>query len=74
MHTHRYKTEEYGEVVVIVNGDWSGDAIVRWGFTGKEPTAKYSEAVIPANLLLEISKGAAVDMVRDKLISTLEQI
>lgn len=74
MHTHRYQTKEYGEVVVIVNGDWSGDAIVRWGFTSNEPTARCSEAIIPGNLLLEISKGAAVDIVRDKVISTLEQL
>jgi len=74
MHTHRYQTKEYGEVVVLVNGDWSGDAIVRWGFSGKEPTIKYSEAVIPGNLLLEISKRAAVDIVRDRLISALELI
>ena len=73
MHTHRYKTEEYGEVVVIVNGDWSGEAIVRWGFNGNKPD-QCSEAVVPANLLLEISKGAAVDMVRDRVISVLEQI
>jgi hypothetical protein len=74
MHTHRYETKEYGEVIVIVNGDWSGEAIVRRGFTSKEPNAKYSEAVIPANLLLAISKEAAVDMVRDRMISVLEGI
>jgi hypothetical protein len=56
--------------VVIVNGDWSGDAIVRWNFRGNE----YSEAVLPGNLLLEISKVAAVDMVRDRVVSALEGI
>jgi hypothetical protein len=70
MHTHTYQTKEYGEVVVIVNGDWSGDAIVRWNFLGNA----YSEAVLPGNLLLAISKVAAVDMVRDRLISVLEGI
>jgi hypothetical protein len=73
MHTHRYETKEYGEVIVIVNGDWSGDAIVRWNFRG-DRLGEYSEAVLPANLLLQISKGAAVDMVRDRMISVLEGI
>jgi hypothetical protein len=74
MHTHRYETKEYGEVIVIVNGDWSGEAIVRWNFVGEKEPMKYSEAVLPANLLLAISKVAAVDMVRDRLISVLEGI
>lgn len=74
MHTHRYETKEYGEVIVNVNGDWSGDAIIRWNFSGKEPSRKYSEAIIPACILLGISQQAAVEFVRDKVISALEQI
>jgi len=54
-----------------VNGDWSGEAIVRWNFRGQED---YSEAVLPAALLLEISKKGAVDTVRDTVISALERL
>ena len=71
MHSHTYETKEYGGVVVLVNGDWSGEATVRWNFRGQKD---YSEAVLPAALLLEISKRGAVEAVRDTVISALERL
>lgn len=70
MHSHSYATKEHGEVVVLVNGDWSGEAKVRWNFRGHD----YSEAVLPAALLLAISKRGAVETVRDTVISALERL
>ena len=65
MHSHSYEVEGYGKVVVLSNGDWSGDAIIRWNFHGTKEAVKYSEATLPGKLLLEISKLGAIDLIRD---------
>lgn len=72
MHSHSYDVEGYGKVVVLANGDWSGDALVRWNFRSGDKAMDYTEAVLPAKLLLEISKLGAIDIIRDRVISTLE--
>lgn len=69
MHTHVYEVEGYGKVHVFTNGDWSGNAIVNYQDDGKK-----KEVEIPAKLLLEISKQGAVDFVRDRMISALENL
>jgi hypothetical protein len=74
MHSHSYEVEGYGKVVVLVNGDWSGEAIVRWNFHPDETSMKFAEAVLPAKLLLELSKQGAVGIVRDQVISALERL
>jgi hypothetical protein len=74
MHTHSYQVEGFGKVVVNVNGDWSGEAIIRWNFHPDESSMKFTEAVLPAKLLLELSKQGAIGIVRDQVISALESL
>ena len=86
MHTHTYNIAGYGEVIVIVNGDWSGDATVKWGRREVKPCsgsfdpgkpdrtrAVYDHEVkIPGEMLQALGQRVGVDVVRDKVISALE--
>lgn len=69
MHHLGIQVEGVGQVSINHNGDWSGDAIVRWG-DGKDR----QEVVMPAAIFLEVSKRSAIAMVRDRAISALEQL
>ena len=67
-----------GEVVVNHNSDWSGTAIVSWGFApdpkwpGHEKAAHTVE--MPAPLLVSMGRAAALTLVRDGVIRALEQM
>jgi hypothetical protein len=69
MHCLTIQVKGVGDVYINHNGDWSGDAIIRWG-DGKDR----QEVVMPAAIFLEVSKRSAIAMVRDSVISSLEQI
>ena len=70
MHTHEYKVDGYEDVRVHHNGGWDGDAIVAW----TEPGKKQQTVTLPADVLLALGNAAAKDMIRDKMISVLEQL
>lgn len=69
---------DLGEVVVNHNSDWSGTAIVSWGFApdpkwpGHEKAAHTVE--MPGALLVALGRGAALAQVRSAVIRTLEQL
>lgn len=77
MHTSYFQLPDFGEVIVIHNGDWSGDAIVRWGPILKNPAhdgytsgdKEYAhEVTLPAGLLLGIGRRQALNFVRDQVL------
>lgn len=70
MHTSEYKVEGFEDVRVFHNGAWDGDAIVAW----TEPGKSQARVTLPAALLLALGKPVAVGIIRDRVISTLEQI
>jgi hypothetical protein len=70
MHTTEYKVKGFEDVRIHHNGGWDGDAEVCW----TEPGKKQQRAVLPAVLLLALGKPVAVDIIRDRIISTLDQI
>lgn len=69
MHTSTYEVPGYGEVQVLHNGDWSGEAEVVWTDGGED-----RRAAVPAKLLVRIGMKVAVDFVRSEMIGTLEQM
>lgn len=67
MHSLTIEVKGVGEVIINHNGDWSGDALIVWA-DGKE------RREMPAAIFLEISKRSAIAVMRDRLISFLEQL
>lgn len=74
MTTSEFDIEGYGRVVVNHNSDWSGEAKIRWHAKGTQRNYYGQEVEFPASLLLELGKRAAIEMVKDELISFLEQL
>ncbi len=71
MHTTGYDIKGYKDVRIHHNGGWDGEVIVCWQEHGSK---KRHEAKIPADLLLILSKDAAVDLIRTKIVDLLEQL
>lgn len=69
MHTSTYEVPGYGEVHVIHNGGWDGEAEVVWTDGGED-----RRVAVPAKLLVRIGMKVAVDFVRSEMIGTLEQM
>ena len=67
MHGLTLQVEGIGQVIVNHNGDWSGDVLLIWD-EGRE------RREIPAAILLAISKESSFNMLRDRLISFLEDL
>ena len=79
MHTTVVKTEDYGEVRIHHNGDWSGDAIVRWQTEiVRQPEGNaqetFKEVTLPGSLLIELSKKAAKEHLVSEIIGFVEQL
>ena len=75
MSTSRFDVDGFGDVVVILNGDWSGEATVKWGRHVDMSGVVYDhEVALPAPLLQSLSRQASVDFVRDHLIGVLEEM
>jgi hypothetical protein len=70
MHTSQYKVDGYEDVRIFHNGGWDGDAIVAW----TEPGKPQEMVTLPAALLLALGRPVAVDIIRDRVISALEQV
>ncbi len=71
MHTTGYYIKGYTDVRIHHNGGWDGEVIVCWQEKGSK---KRHEAKVPAELLLELSKDAAVDIIRTKLNDLLDDL
>lgn len=68
--TRIYDIPGFGEVIVNVNSDYSGEAYIRWEREGEPLVA----VRIPGELLLTLGKQAGLDYVRRETISFLEQL
>jgi hypothetical protein len=79
MHTSKFQIRGYeGDVVVIHNGDWSGDAEVIFkeavfGEWDKKPKPE-QRVTIPGRLLAGLAIPVTQRMMSDKIISFLEQL
>ena len=69
MHTSRYDIPGYGEVTVIYNSGFDGEARILWG-RGEER----GEARIPAGLLVQVAGNVALDHVRNETVAFLENL
>jgi hypothetical protein len=86
MHSMHLDLPEFGPVTIHHKGDWSGEAIIMWGWTPDpdydgphndpfQRRGKYAhETRIEGEILIAIAKHAAVSYISSKLISVLEQI
>lgn len=79
MHSSSFKIKGYkGDVTVLHNGDWSGDAIIvfkvasygDWDVQDKPE----QRVTIPAPLLIALGKGVAFRALRDQVTGFLEQL
>jgi hypothetical protein len=77
MHTSTFKLSDYkGDITVVHNGDWSGDAEILYqekGVKGILPDGEKQSVKVPGRLLVELSRKVAVEAVKNHLISVLEQ-
>lgn len=79
MHTSAFKIRGYeGDVLIFHNGDWSGEAIIRFQeeVFGKWDKQKkpVQEVEIPAKLLAALAIPATRAMVSDLLVSFAERL
>lgn len=56
------KNDDFYQAVVIHNGDWSGDARIRWWET---PTSSFYEATLPGALLCALVATTHADVIDD---------
>lgn len=77
-HSSEFKIEGYkGTVLVLHNGDWSGDATIRYqekGVKGILPDGEPKEIQVPGRLLIALALPAAKKFVIGEVISNIEQI
>lgn len=68
MHGIKIDTQEYGEIAINYNSDWSGVVRVCW----KEKD-QVKEVWIPGVVLLAVGIEAMKDKIKTKIISILEE-
>lgn len=77
MHTTRIKTDRGFEIVLIANGDWSGDIHVRLFPAPKHRVERdegvLEEWVIPGWILLAVCKRISDDRLGSAVIDLIEQ-
>lgn len=87
MNTSRFTIDDE-HIIVHHNTDWSGDAIVMWGrietprhlvgderYPFPDSLVTYAHEVkLPGALLLALGREAALNSIRSKLISVLENL
>lgn len=80
MRSTHFEIPGIGRVDVHCNTDWSGDAIVCWGWKPAiaprfEGDGDYEHEVgIPAAILIALAGSAAVDFVASAVMQTLEDL
>lgn len=68
MHTLKIKTDEFGNVCVNHNGDWSGEVFVSW--RDEDDVEKRVE--LPGKLLLTLGGNCAAESLRSTVINAVE--
>ncbi len=71
MHTTEYDIKGYKDVRIHHNGGWDGEVIVCWQEHGSK---KRHEVKLPSEILLALSRDAAVAIIRTKVEDVLDQI
>lgn len=73
-HIKNITTANYGEVTIYHNGDWSGKVKIIWVERPKGQPAVVKSVELPGIILTKLGYIAAVDVVKNKIVSALEDI